>query len=153
MVFLVALIRILYYFELKSNAMESQNSSLFAGLGIFIFFMFALVIFFVYCSWKLYKKAGKEGWECIIPIYNIIVLLDILKRPRWWILLYLIPFVSLIIAIINCFDLAKAFGKETSFGIGLLLLSPIFFPILALGDSKYMYTDEDGLIREIQKFS
>ncbi len=130
----------------------SSFGAIFAGLGIFLFFLFALIIFFIFCSWKLYQKAGKQGWECIIPIYNIIVFLDIIKRPRWWVLLYLIPFVSLVAAIINCFDLAKAFGKDTAFGVGLLLLSPVFYPILALGDSKYVHNEENPLINEIQEF-
>lgn len=131
--------------------METQSSSLFAGLGVFMLFIFAIATFFIYCSWKLYQKAGKQGWEAIIPIYNIIVLLDIIKRPRWWIVLYLIPFVSLIVAIINCFDLAKAFGKDTGFGFGLLFLSPIFYPILALGNSTYAYSDKNELYNEIQE--
>ncbi len=136
--------------------MDSQPAAsfgaLFAGLGIFLFFIFAFILFFIFCTWKLYQKAGKQGWECLIPIYNIIVFLDIIKRPRWWVLLYLIPFVSLVIAIINCFDTAKAFGKDTAFGIGLLLLSPVFFPILALGDSTYVLNEGNSLINEIQEF-
>lgn len=149
-------IKSFHYLVLKSQTMDTQLAAsfgaLFAGLGIFIFFLFALIIFFIFCSWKLYQKAGRQGWECIVPIYNIIIFLDIIKRPRWWIILYLIPFVSLVAAIINCFDLAKAFGKDTAFGVGLLLLSPVFYPILALGDSRYVLQDENNLINEIQEF-
>ena len=137
--------------------MESTNAgsaaAIIAGLGIFFIFFFAIMIFFIVCTWKIFKKAGKEGWECIVPIYNIIVFLDIIKRPRWWILLYFIPLVSFIVAIVNCLDMAKAFGKSSAFGIGLLLLSPIFYPILAFGDSVYILNgSEDLLINEIQEF-
>lgn len=134
------------------NSDAGSIAAIIAGLGIFLVFFFALLIFFIICSWKIYKKAGKEGWECIVPIYNIIVYLDIIKRPRWWIVLYFIPLVSLVIAVINCMDTAKAFGKSTGFGIGLLLLSPIFYPILAFGDAKYIYNETDPLINEIQEF-
>ncbi len=138
--------------------MESSNAgstaAIIAGLGIFFIFFTAIMVFFIVCTWKIFKKAGKEGWECIVPIYNVIVFLDIIKRPRWWIILYFVPFASFIVAIINCMDLAKAFGKSTSFGIGLLLLSPIFFPIIAFGDSNYVYNgNEDSLINEIQEFN
>ena len=134
------------------NSDAGSIAAIIAGLGIFLVFFFAFLIFFIICSWKIYKKAGKEGWECIVPIYNIIVYLDIIKRPRWWIVLYFIPLVSLAIAVINCMDTAKAFGKSTGFGIGLLLLSPIFYPILAFGDAKYIYNETDPLINEIQEF-
>jgi len=133
--------------------METQGTTFFAGFGLFLLFILALSVFFIFCTWKLYQKAGRKGWECIIPVYNIIVFLDIIKRPRWWILLYLIPFVSLVAAIINCFDMAKAFGKDTGFGIGLLLLSPVFLPLLALGDSRYIYNEENDLINELQQFN
>ena len=134
------------------NSDAGSIAAIIAGLGIFLVFFFAFLIFFIICSWKIYKKAGKEGWECIVPIYNIIVYLDIIKRPRWWIVLYFIPLVSLVIAVINYMDTAKAFGKSTGFGIGLLLLSPIFYPILAFGDAKYIYNETDPLINEIQEF-
>ena len=49
----------------------------------------------------------------------------------------LIPFVKFIIAIILLIDLAKSFGKGVGFGIGLLLLPFIFFPILGFGSAKY----------------
>ena len=49
----------------------------------------------------------------------------------------LIPFVNLIIAIILLIDLAKSFGKGVGFGIGLLLLPFIFFPILGFGSAQY----------------
>jgi hypothetical protein len=49
----------------------------------------------------------------------------------------LIPFVNFIICIILCIDLAKSFGKGAGFGIGLLLLGVIFFPILGFGSAQY----------------
>ena len=40
-------------------------------------------------TWKLYVKAGKKAWEAFIPIYNGIVLMQIINRPKYWILLLL----------------------------------------------------------------
>ncbi|HRG16690.1 MAG TPA: DUF5684 domain-containing protein, partial [Pseudomonadota bacterium] len=71
------------------------------------------------------------------PIYNIIVLLQIVGRPVWWIVLMIIPIVSIVVAIIVSIDMAKSFGKGTGFGIGLALLGFIFYPILGFGDAKY----------------
>jgi hypothetical protein len=49
----------------------------------------------------------------------------------------LIPLVNFVAAILVFIELAKCFGKSTGFGIGLVLLMPIFFPILAFGPAQY----------------
>lgn len=88
-------------------------------------------------QWKIYSKAGKPGWACLIPIYNIIVLLEIIGKPWWWLFLFLIPIVNIVFAIWTINLLSKSFGKSEGFTIGLILLPFIFFPILGLGDAKY----------------
>ena len=100
-------------------------------------FVVAISIFYVVCMWKIFTKAGQPGWAALVPIYNMIVLLQIAGRPLWWIILLLIPFVNFIILILVMIDVAKAFGKGTGFGIGLALLGFIFFPILAFGNAQY----------------
>ncbi|MBZ0200151.1 MAG: DUF5684 domain-containing protein, partial [Ignavibacteriaceae bacterium] len=59
----------------------------------------AVVVFYVMAMWKVYEKAGRPGWNCIIPIYNYYVLLQIVERPPLWIILLLIPFVNIVIYI------------------------------------------------------
>ncbi|HOJ03728.1 MAG TPA: DUF5684 domain-containing protein [Bacteroidota bacterium] len=109
-----------------------------AGIGIgMILFYLVIVAFFVVCYWKLYTKAGKPGWAAIVPIYNIIVLLEIVGKPVWWFILMLIPCVNIVVAILVSLELAKVFGKDTGFAIGLILLPFIFIPILAFGDAEY----------------
>ena len=97
----------------------------------------AVVIGIIAGIWKVFVKAGKPGWACLIPIYNIVVLLQIVGRPIWWLVLLLIPIVSLVVAIIISIDMAKSFGKGTGYGIGLALLGFIFYPMLGFGDAKY----------------
>ncbi|MCO6495946.1 MAG: signal peptidase I [Bacteroidetes bacterium] len=112
------------------------------GLGVgFIIFYLLFIALIIVSLWKVFEKAGKPGWASIVPIYNIVVMLKIVKKPLWWILLLLIPFVNVIIGIIVCIEMAKAFGKDIGFAIGLLLLGFIFYPILAFGDAKYVYGD------------
>lgn len=98
---------------------------------------FVVGIIMIIAMWKLFSKAGKPGWASLIPIYNIWVLLEIVGRPGWWIILMLIPGVNFIIGIIVMIDLAKSFGKETGFAIGLILLPFIFMLILAFGKAQY----------------
>ena len=83
-----------------------------------------------------FSKAGKPGWGSIIPIYNVILLMEIAGRPVWWFLLLFIPVVGLVVAIIAYLDVARKFGKGAGFGIGLVLLPFIFFPILGFGSAQ-----------------
>jgi hypothetical protein len=98
----------------------------------------AVVILALAGLWKVFVKAGKPGWAAIIPIYNLVVLLQIVGKPLWWIILMFIPLVNLIILILVMIALAKSFGKGAGYGIGLALLGFIFIPMLGFDDSKYL---------------
>lgn len=87
--------------------------------------------------WKIFTKAGKPGWASIIPIYNIIVILEIVKRPIWWLVLFFIPFVHIVIMFMVFNDLSKSFGKDIGYTIGLIFLPIIFLPMLGFGNSTY----------------
>jgi len=97
----------------------------------------ALLVFFIVTFWKIFTKAGQPGWACLIPIYNLYILLKIVGRPWWWLILFIIPLVGIVISIIVSIDVAKSFGKSVAFGIGLILLGFIFYPILAFGSAEY----------------
>ncbi len=109
-----------------------------AALAAVLLISLVLIVFYVFVMWRVYTKAGKPGWACIVPFYNIVVLLEIVGRPIWWILLYLIPGVNLVILIIVYLDLAKVFGKSSGFALGMIFLSFIFLPILAFGPARYL---------------
>ena len=81
--------------------------------------------------WKIYKKAGKPGWAAIVPVYNIIVLLEIAELPLWYIALFLVPFANIYAMFKIYIELAHKFGKSTGFGVASVFFSVICFPILA----------------------
>lgn len=123
-------------FESMPPGMYDSGASVFSGISIII--MLVLLVILVIANWKIFTKAGKPGWASIIPIYNGIVLLQIVNRPIWWIILFFIPFVNIIMTIILFNDLSKSFGKGVGFTIGLIFLSPIFILILGFGNAQYM---------------
>lgn len=100
-------------------------------------------------NWFVFKKMGREGWEGIIPIYNLYVLFQVLYGNGWKFLLLLIPFYNIYLAIKLDIDLAHAFNKSTGFGIGLLFFPFIFNCILAFSadivwkDGSYANTRSD----------
>jgi len=117
---------------------DSPPSGMMAmGAGITIVYLAVLVVI-IASMWKIYTKAGKPVWAAIIPIYNIIVLLEIVGKPAWWIILFLIPFVNLVIAIIVIHRLSLSFGQGVGMTILLLLLGIVGYPMLAFGSAKYV---------------
>ena len=97
----------------------------------------AVIALMIVSLWKVFTKAGQPGWACIVPIYNIIIMLQIADKPLWWIILFFIPIANIIIPIMVNIAIAEKFGKGAGFGIGLSFLGFIFFPILAFGDAQY----------------
>jgi len=103
----------------------------------FFVFVIALVVLMIGSVWKVFTKAGKPGWACIVPIYNVIVLLEIAGKPLWWIILMIIPLVNIVIAILLAIEVAKKFGQSSGFGLGLAFLPFIFYPVLGYGSARY----------------
>lgn len=97
----------------------------------------AFLVLQVAALWRIFTKAGEAGWKSLIPIWNIVVLFRIVDRPLWWLLLFLVPFVNIVVAVILYVDLAKAFGKGIGFALGMIFLGIVFLPILAFGDAQY----------------
>ena len=109
-----------------------------AGCGMIMGLVWLVVLVGVIAGlWKVFVKAGKPGWAAIVPIYNIIVWLEIVGKPIWWIVLLFIPFVNFVVLILLGIALAEKFGKSTLFGVGIGLLGFIFIPILGFGDARY----------------
>jgi hypothetical protein len=98
-----------------------------------------LGIIAIVANWIIFTKAGRHGWESIIPFWNLYVLLHIIGKSGWNMLWYLLPIVGwLILAIILCIGLARSFGHGGGFAVGLFFLPWIFECILAFGDSEYL---------------
>ncbi len=91
----------------------------------------ALSVLIIVSLWKIFTKAGKPGWAAIVPIYNVIVLVQITGLPLWYIILLLIPIVNIYAIFKIYIELAHKFGKSTGFGVLMVFFSGICIPILA----------------------
>ena len=88
----------------------------------FIFFLAVQLIHFG-GSWKLYQKAGRKSWEALIPIYNAVVLMEIIRRPKWWVVLLFIPIINLMIFPVVWVETLRSFGKYSSLDTALGILT------------------------------
>lgn len=64
--------------------------------------------------WKLFQKAGRKGWEALIPFYSSYVMLRISGRPAWWLIWLFLPLASLIVSAGILVDFIKCYGKFTA---------------------------------------
>lgn len=117
----------------------SGLETILGGMLLVIYLVVVInTILSIIAMWKIYTKAGKPGWASIIPIYNIVVLFEIVGLEWWHVLIAIfVPFAFLVYLIVINVKLAKVFGQ----GTGMILLL-IFIPIigqlvLAFGKSTY----------------
>jgi uncharacterized protein DUF5684 len=128
----------------EQMAAVQQDGSDAGGVPVVLVLILALAFILAIAGlWAVFRKAGQPGWAAIVPIYNLIVLLRVAGRPLWWCVLFLIPLVGTIVSIVVSVDVAKAFGKEAGFGVGLALLGFIFYPVLGFGDAQYLGPREE----------
>ena len=91
-------------------------------IGWVIFFFLIQIIHFV-GTWKLYEKAGKKAWQAAIPIYNGIVLMEIIKRPKWWVILLFIPIVNLLMFPVLWIETIRTFGYKSRLDSTLVIIT------------------------------
>ncbi|MNK55599.1 hypothetical protein D3C87_746150 [compost metagenome] len=118
---------------------EYESSGVLAGIGAGAVILYlAIIVVMIVGMWKVFEKAGKPGWAAIIPIYNLIILLEIVGKPMIWILWLIIPCVNFVFAIWLYNLVAKSFGKSEGFTAGLIIFPYIFWPILGFGSATYL---------------
>lgn len=135
--------------------MMKYDTAWIAYAGIFFVLLFGLLLFIIIlewiAEWKIYKKCGKKGWECIIPFYNKWVLVEMAELNWWWFFLLISPTIvnlifpnsnsfltvchlGRIFAIFQCYyNLSKKFHKDTGFAILMTIFPFIMLPIVAFG--------------------
>ncbi len=118
-----------------------------------MFFSLIVAVISIIGLWKMFEKAGEEGWKSIIPIYNVYTLCTIVGVSPYWLLILVattffnaLPGIGSIIdgmamlyfCVIMCVSTAKSFGRNEDFAIGLFFLPFIFNCILGFGKTEYV---------------
>lgn len=91
-----------------------------------VFILVIQVIHFL-GTWKLYVKAGRKAWEAAIPVYNAIVLMQIIRRPKWWVLLLFIPIINLLMFPVIWVETIRSFGRNSLLETWLVILTLGFY--------------------------
>ena len=96
------------------------------GTQWIIFILIVQVIHFL-GTWKLYVKAGRKAWEAAIPIYNAIILMQIINRPKWWVILLFIPIINLLMFPVIWVETIRSFGRNSLMESWLVVLTLGFY--------------------------
>lgn len=112
----------------RNAAAQSDDRVPVAFMGVFLLIVCILsLVFYVYNALALQTIAAKTNtenpWFAWIPILNIILMLNIAKKPIWWILLCLIPLVNIVIFVMVWMGIAEARNKPNWWGI--LIIVPV----------------------------
>ncbi|MEZ4969009.1 MAG: signal peptidase I [Flavobacteriaceae bacterium] len=109
------------------------------GAQWIIFILIIQVIHF-FGTWKLYVKAGRKAWEAAIPVYNAIVLMQMINRPKWWVILLFIPIINLLMFPVVWVETLRSFGKNSlsDTWLAILTLGLYIYYVNYFGDVKYI---------------
>lgn len=147
-----------------AGALGGLLAGLVAFYGIIAFVCIAIAVVQIIARWKIFVKAGQPGWKAIIPVYNLIVLCQIVGINPWWIaiafgpllfawipvlgvLFYIFAIVAMTyFEILLAVDITNAFGKDTNkTGWALFYFAAPFICDLILGFGKSKFVKKDPM--------
>tara|TARA_B110000444_G_C18851398_1_gene605939 strand:- start:5141 stop:6841 length:1701 start_codon:yes stop_codon:yes gene_type:complete len=111
-----------------------------------VIFILGIQVIHFLGTWKLYAVAGKKSWKALVPIYNALILMDIIKRPRWWVILLFMPGINIMMFGVIWIETIKSFGKKSTLQSILVLISLGFY-ITYLNYSKNINYINEGNIK------
>ena len=121
---------------LATTLAQTESGGGFANLVVL-----AMMIVGIAGMWKAFSKAGTPGFCAVIPFVNIYCMIKVAQKPGWWFLLLFIPLVNIVVMFLVMMSVARVFGKGTGFGLGLVFLGFVFWPILGFGSAKHESAD------------
>ncbi len=89
----------------------------------YLIFIVVTIISTIVGMWKLFEKAGEKGWKILVPFYNFYVWLKIIKKPMWWFIFIIIPFINVFVLLLMIVEIVKCFKK---YGLGAQALGALF---------------------------
>jgi len=96
------------------------------GTNWILFILIVQIIHFL-GTWKLYVKAGRKAWEAAIPVYNAIILMKIINRPKWWVILLFLPIINLLMFPVIWVETIRSFGRNKLWETWAVILTLGFY--------------------------
>lgn len=95
-------------------------------------------------GYKVFEKAGVEGWKTLIPFYNLYIWLQIIEKPLWWYIFIMIPFINVFVFMLMIVEMVKCFRKEGMHQQGFAAVFPfIYLPYLGFNEDEKFTKPKD----------
>lgn len=116
-------------------------------------YMFLSLLFFAATAaglWRIFEKAGHNGWKAIIPFYNFYIWLKIIRKPMWWYIFILVPYINVFTLLLMVVETLKCFRKDGLGEQALGVLFPfVYLPYLGFSpQQKYTHPDKLPVIKK-----
>jgi len=98
--------------------------------SVFALLTLAFSILLMLCSNNIFRKAGKKSWLSYLPIYNLLILLDVCQMFRLYFILLLLPIVNVLVIMLMLYRLSIIFLTKKGFALGLIFMPVLFLPML-----------------------
>ena len=112
-------------------------------------YRFSLLVFYVLqiiVWWRLFEKAGEEGWKSIIPIYNVWIAFNIANPGSsnniLWFIGSFIPHIQVLVFIFMGYKFASKFTDNIIIRI-LYMIFPFFTGFLLAFSDQFQYSPHD----------
>ena len=112
-----------------------------------IYMLLSLLFFLASAAglWRIFEKAGYEGWKAIIPFYNFYIWLKVINKPLWWYIFIIFPYINVFTLLLMVVETLKCFRKDGLGEQALGVLFPfLFLPYLGFSPNEE-YTHPDKL--------
>ncbi|MGA7204955.1 MAG: DUF5684 domain-containing protein [Specibacter sp.] len=124
------------------NSGTTTDPAYTAGLvfGILLVYLLMFVVAFAVTGvmWAgVFNKAGYARWKAYVPFYNSWILVKIAGRPESHFWLQFIPYAGIYWGVCTLNDVAKSFGKDSAYTVGLFFVPIVFASMLSYGDAQY----------------
>jgi signal peptidase I len=96
-------------------------------MNLYLIFTLLFFILSVIGLWGIFEKAGEKGWIVLIPFYNWYIWLRIIKKPLWWYIFLLVPFINVFVILLMIVEILKCFKKYGLLDQALGVLFPFFY--------------------------
>ena len=88
--------------------------------------------------WKVFQKAGYKGWEIIVPFYGFYIWLKVIKKPLWWYIFIIFPYINAFTIMLMLVETAKCFKKMGLLEQGAAAVFPcIYMPYLGFSQNEH----------------
>lgn len=107
-------------------------------IKVLIIYTIIYLIIFHISLYKIFIKERHNGYESLIPIYNLWYYFSFIRIPKW---VAIIPPLNIIAFIVSPYNLAKQFDLKRFTWVIAIIFPFIFVPYIAFSDVKDKYLE------------